>query len=78
MDVLLVYVFLHTDPKVLFMKDLSYIYGFSLISLHPEVKKSFTEQRLFFIRSKDFGTFAVLGFKEGPKVFTLSQNFEGL
>lgn len=66
MDVLLIYVFLHTDPKVLLMKDLYHIYCLSLIPLHPEVKKSFTQQRLFFIRSKVFEMFAVPGFKEGP------------
>lgn len=72
MDALLVYVFLHTDPKALFMK------GVSLIFFSPEVKKIFTEQRLFSIRSKVFKTFAVTGFKGGPKVLLLSQKFEGL
>lgn len=38
-DALLVYVFLHTDPKILLMKGLSCI-SFSLVFSIPEVKNS--------------------------------------
>lgn len=39
MDVLLVYVFLHTGPEVLFMMDLFYIYCLSLIHSTPKWKR---------------------------------------
>lgn len=60
MDALLVYAFLHADPKVQLMKGVSYICCLSLIFPLPEMEKSFTEQRLFSIRSKVFKTFAVI------------------
>lgn len=77
MDVLLVYVFLHTDPKVLFVKGLCYVCYLSLSFPPPRNEKVSLEERVFFIRSKVFETFAVLDFKEGPQVLAFSQNFEG-